>query len=65
LTDKLFEVLVWSDDDVHEETYETLPEAQAKYQKIVLGTGDNGKQIMKYESMDDDASGEVIEEFWV
>ena len=63
MIEKLFEVLVWND-DVTENTFETLEEAQKEYEKIVLGKDDRGKQIMKYASMDDDADGEILEEEW-
>lgn len=63
MTEKLFEVLVWND-DVTENTFETLEQAQANYEKIVLGKDDRGKQILKYASMDDDADGEILDEEW-
>lgn len=64
MTDLLFEVLVW-DDDVTENSFATFEQAQAAYDKIVLSGSERGKQLMKYESMDDDASGDILSEDWV
>jgi hypothetical protein len=62
---RLYEVLVWTDSDVDEYTGLTFEEAVTRYNSLVLGEGDRGKQIMLYESLEDDADGECIEELWV
>tara|TARA_R110002126_G_scaffold162441_3_gene310394 strand:- start:2707 stop:2919 length:213 start_codon:yes stop_codon:yes gene_type:complete len=61
---RLYEVLVWTDQDVDEYTGLTFEEAVTRYNSIYLGEGDRGKQIMLYESLEDDADGECIEELW-
>jgi len=66
---KLFEVLVWSDreedgriaDADRVITFETYNEAHDAYHKI---TKWEVKMLMKYDSMSDDADGDVMEEDW-
>lgn len=65
---KIFEVQTWKniEDDGSEIElefgFDTLPEAKAKYDTITVKGG--GKLLMKYASIEDDADGDVLEEFW-
>jgi len=65
---KIFEVQTWLNTEDggseidQEHGFDTIKEAQAKYDTITVQNG--GKLLMKYASNEDDADGDVIEEFW-
>lgn len=68
MTNKIYEVQTWLNTEGdgaeidQEHGFDTLPEAQAKYNTITVQNG--GKLLMKYASIEDDADGDVLEEFW-
>jgi hypothetical protein len=62
-SDKLYEVIIWSDHDIDKDHFETFKQAKAGYDQIILSGFDTGKQLT-LKSLDVDGEVKVLHEEW-